>query len=113
MRLLTALVLAFVVCIGLPTLAAADTEPVSLEQRADSADAGLIEVVAPADFDATLAVKFEPIDGVLQAPRASLPTASPARAGPQGFSPGIWRPVDRADSTLIRNYESGLAINHC
>lgn len=106
MRFLTALVLAFVVCVGLPTIAAADIGPVSMEQPvADFPDAGAI------DFDAEIPSAQPEFAISPHAQRVPLPVATPSRIGPNGFSPEIWRPVDRTEPTLLRNYESGLALN--
>ncbi len=105
MRFLIMLLMAFAVFVSLPTVADADVEvEVSMEQTADSVDAS-----DDGTSDADLTPCME-IATALPAQRNPLPEVT-STTGPNGFSPGIWRPVARIESVLTRNYESGLALN--
>ncbi len=110
MRFLFALMMAFAVFVSIPTLAAADVDaPMELTDSQDVFDVGDAPMIKV--LDAEIPSRLETFAVARFVQRVPLPMAVSTRTGPNGFIPEIWRPVDRADSTLLRNYESGLSLN--
>lgn len=111
MRFLTALMLAFMVFVSLPTLVAADVDA-PMEQTADSPDVDSALELTVDGFDAVVATTRD-FDAVMLVYRPARRVARPVITGPNGFQTGIWRPVDRIESTPTHNYESGVFLIRC
>jgi hypothetical protein len=114
MRFLLALVVtAFMVLVGIPTMAAADAagSPMAMDGAEVEVVAAVAAVFNPSDLELDVVRDFTIMASPgLHPRRDQWPSAVPSRTGPNGFQSGIWRPVDRIESTSTLNYESGVLL---